>query len=139
METKLHKLQKKVQAISKDAENPFYKSKYFDINGLLKELKPLLNEIGITILQPFGIIEGKNTLRTVIKDSETGEIIEEGAILLPDNIDPQKMGSAITYFRRYSLQSMLLLEAEDNDGCIGQNKNDITQPYTNSTNNNSRL
>lgn len=116
MNTKLHQLQQKVGAISKDATNPFYKSKYFDINGLLKELKPLLNDIGLTIIQPFDVKDGKSILVTIIKDSETGDELGRSNILLPDNIDPQKMGSAITYYRRYSLQSMLLLEAEDDDG-----------------------
>jgi len=113
---KLHQLQEKVGAISKDALNPFFKSSYFDINSLLKELKPLLNEIGLTIIQPFGVIDGRSVLATLILDSETGEEICKGEMLLPDISEPQKMGSAITYFRRYSLQSMLLLEAEDDDG-----------------------
>ena len=112
---KLHQLQTKVGAISKDSQNPFYKSSYFDINQLLEVLKPLLNEIGLTIVQPLEIVDGKSVLVTRILDSETGDKIVEGAIILPDNIDPQKMGSAITYYRRYSLQSMLLLQAEDDD------------------------
>jgi len=52
----------------------------------------------------------------MIKDSETGDELGRSNIYLPDNVEPQKMGSAITYYRRYSLQSMLLLEAEDDDG-----------------------
>jgi hypothetical protein len=36
--------------------------------------------------------------------------------VLPENSDPQKMGSTITYFRRYALQSLFLLQAEDDDG-----------------------
>ena len=35
---------------------------------------------------------------------------------LPNLQDPQKLGSAITYFRRYTLQSLLGLQAEDDDG-----------------------
>ena len=36
---------------------------------------------------------------------------------LPDLTDPQKIGSAITYFRRYSLTSLLSLQCEvDDDG-----------------------
>ena len=37
-------------------------------------------------------------------------------INLPEISDPQKLGSAITYFRRYTLQSLLALQAEDDDG-----------------------
>ena len=42
--TKLFKLQNELGAISKDASNPFYKSKYFDINSLIGQLKPLLQK-----------------------------------------------------------------------------------------------
>ena len=35
---------------------------------------------------------------------------------LPDLQDPQKMGSAITYYRRYALQSLFLLQTQDDDG-----------------------
>lgn len=115
---KLLEFQKKVGAISKDETNPFFKSKYFDINGLIEAIKPVLNELGLVLAQPIGITEnGKNALSTILLDGEN--IILSSEILLPDNIDPQKMGSAITYYRRYAIQSMLLLQAEDDDGNMG--------------------
>jgi hypothetical protein len=116
MTTKLHQLQCKVGAIRKESKNPFYNSAFFDINQLIAVLKPLLEEIGLTITQPLQVLEGKNVLTTIVEDSEKGTQISISQIILPDNIDPQKMGSAITYYRRYSLQSLLLLEAEDDDG-----------------------
>lgn len=112
---KLLDFQKKVEAIKKDSQNPFFKSNYFDINSLLEEIKPLLNELGIVILQPLSHIGERTSLKTIIIDSEDGKTILESETLLPENIDPQKMGSSITYFRRYSLQSLLLLQAEDDD------------------------
>jgi len=114
---KLFNLQNKLKAVKKDAENPFFKSKYFDINGLLSALKPLLNEEGVIVIQPLAVSEsGINLLKTLVIDAETGKALVESAIALPSDVDPQKMGSAITYFRRYSLQSMFLLESEDDDG-----------------------
>lgn len=111
---KLLEFQKKVGAITKDETNPFFKSKYFDINGLIENIKPILNELGLVLVQPLRMsTEGKNVLTTFLMDGETNLL--ESAILLPDNIDPQKMGSAITYYRRYAIQSMLLLQAEDDD------------------------
>lgn len=116
-ENKLLSFQKQVKAISKDSTNPFFKSAYFDINTLLETIKPILNELGLVIIQPLCITtEGKNALRTMIIDSETEKTLVESYIILPDIQDPQKIGSAITYYRRYSLQSLLLLEAEDDDG-----------------------
>ena len=115
---KLLEFQKRVGSILKEATNPFYKSKYFDINGLIESIKPILNELNLTLTQPLKVEGEKNILHTFLKDGET--VIESSSIILPENIDPQKLGSAITYFRRYSIQSMLLLQAEDDDGSLGK-------------------
>tara|TARA_R110000823_G_scaffold54000_1_gene132662 strand:+ start:240 stop:767 length:528 start_codon:yes stop_codon:yes gene_type:complete len=108
--TKLYDLQNELGAISKDATNPFYKSKYFDINSLIGQLKPLLQKHNLVLLQPIT----DNQVRSVIHDLDGGSV--ESSIQLPDNLDAQKMGSAITYFRRYTLQSLLALQAIDDDG-----------------------
>ena len=47
-------------------------------------------------------------------DTESGESVTS-SIVLPQIDDPQKLGSAITYYRRYTLQSLLGLQAEDDD------------------------
>ena len=112
---KLLNVQKKVGAITKDSTNPFFKSQYFDINGLLTELKPILNEERLVVLQPLTELNGKLALETLVIDEESGDQIKSITVL-PENPDPQKMGSAITYFRRYALQSFFLLQAQDDDG-----------------------
>ena len=104
--------QKEVGAISKDSTNPFFKSKYFDINGLISAIKPLLEKNGLVLLQPLTNVDGKPALQTIISD-DNKKI--EGTIVLPELADPQKMGSVITYYRRYAIQSMLMLQAEDDD------------------------
>lgn len=121
---KLLEVQKKVGAIAKDSSNPFFKSKYFDINGLLEELKPVLNEVGLVVIQPLGMTaEYKPTLITKIADSESGEMMEIETAL-PEVADPQKFGAAVTYYRRYTLQSLFMLQAEDDDAnsVSGENK-----------------
>src|ERR1017187_7409040 len=117
--SKFLEFQKRVEPIIKDATNPFYKSKYADINSLLATIKPVLNELGIVIIQPLGVQDGKNILTTEVLDCEVDgayKLLAKSSIILPDISDPQKIGSAITYYRRYSLQALLLLEAEDDDG-----------------------
>lgn len=111
---KLLEFQKEVKAISKDSTNPFFKSAYFDINKLIEVIKPIINKLGVVIIQPIKVIEGKNCLTTKIIDGD--KVLAESSVIIPDIQDPQKIGSAITYLRRYSLQSLLLLEAEDDDG-----------------------
>ena len=113
---KLLNIQKEIKAIKKDSKNPFFNSMYFDINKLLEALKPLLNEEGLLVMQPLTVSEsGVNVLKTLVIDPESGDVLMKSAIALPSDVDPQKMGSAITYFRRYALQSLFLLEAEDDD------------------------
>lgn len=125
---KILKIQTEIGVLSKTETNPFFHSKYLDINGLLAQLVPLLEKHGLTVIQPLSNIDGKPALRTVVydktllkvdgKNTEYGDIsvIVNEAIPLPDLQDPQKMGSAITYYRRYALQSLFLLQAQDDDG-----------------------
>ena len=111
---KLLELQRAIQPIKKDSENPFYKSKYFDINSLIADIKPILNELELIIIQPLITLDdSKLAIETRIIDND--KILAQSVAVLPENNDPQKLGSIITYFRRYALQSLLLLEAEDDD------------------------
>lgn len=107
---KILEVKKEIGKISKDSTNPFFKSKYFDINGLLENCEPLLTKNGLVLLQP--IIEGKVVSKII--DSETAEEVYS-ELILPTILDPQKIGSAITYYRRYTLQSLLGVQAEDDD------------------------
>jgi len=126
---KLLEIQKEIGTIKKDSINPFFKSDYFDINKLVEVLKPILNKHKLVIIQPVEVIEGKNILKTILLDTESGEQIESSA-LLPIDIEPQKFGSACTYLRRYCLQSMLFLQAEDDDGSKSSPKNISTTKLT---------
>lgn len=121
---KILKIQSEIGVLSKTETNPFFKSKYLDINGILANLQPLLEKYNLTVSQPPSFIPtvGRPALRTIVFDNETSKEIINDLIPLPDLQDPQKMGSAITYYRRYSLQSLFLLQAEDDDGNKGSEK-----------------
>lgn len=112
---KILKIQSEIGVLNKTETNPFFKSKYFDINGLIAQLLPLLEKYKITVMQPLTTVDGKPAIKTIVCDSENHKEIIQGTITLPDLQDPQKMGSAITYYRRYALQSLFLLQAEDDD------------------------
>ena len=111
---KLLEVQKEIGAIIKDSKNPFYKSSYFDINALLDVVKPSLNKRDLLLLQPLSTITEYPVIITMLIDTETGEKLEF-PFLLPAGLTPQNMGSAITYYRRYCLQSLLGLQAQDDD------------------------
>ena len=109
--TALANVKKEVGVLSKTETNPFFKSKYFDINSLIQQVEPLLEKNGLVLLQP--ILNGVVT--SEIWHVETSQKVSS-EINLGTISDPQKLGSAITYYRRYTLQSLLGLQAEDEDG-----------------------
>ena len=108
---KLSKAKAKITPIVKNETNPFFKSKYCDINALLAEIEPILHAHNLLLLQPIE----NNTVSTKIYDIESGQVIES-SMTLPDLQDPQKMGSVVTYYRRYTCVSLLGLQAIDSDG-----------------------
>ena len=108
---KISNVQHLIGAIPKDSTNPHYKSSYFDINAIIGKLRNLLKIEGLVLTQP--ISDGK--LYSIITEIKTGKTIES-FLSLPELENPQKLGSCITYFRRFTLQSLLALEAEDDDG-----------------------
>ena len=110
--SKLLDFQRKVEAVKKTKKNPHFKNTYADINEILSEVKPLLSEFNLVLSQP--ISDGFQY--SIITDIESGEALTS-YIKLPDNLQPQQLGGAITYFRRYTLVTLLSLETEeDNDG-----------------------
>jgi len=107
---KLHAAKQKIGKVVKNANNPHFKKSYADINALVESVEPLLIEQGLLLLQPIedGVVS------TLIIDIETGQSVVS-SMRLPEIQDPQKIGSAVTYYRRYTLQSLLSLQAEDDD------------------------
>lgn len=100
-----------IGTLSKNASNPFFKSKYLDLGEILTNLEPLLAKHNLLLLQPISSV----CVSTEIYDTESGDKVTS-CIPLPQITDPQKIGSAITYYRRYSLQSLLALQTDDDDG-----------------------
>ena len=114
---KLLDFQKKVKAIKKDAVNPHFRSKYATLPVVLSEVKPILSELGLVILQPVN----ESRLFTKVIDTDTGEEISTD-FLLPSTLSPQQFGSAMTYYRRYLLASLLSLEIDDEEADDDGNK-----------------
>lgn len=111
----LLKAQKEIGAATKGKENPFYHSTYADLGAVMEACKDKLNENGISVLQPVGSDELGVYVETVLLH-ESGEFISDRMrIAAKQANDPQAQGSAITYARRYSLQSMVFIPAEDDD------------------------
>ena len=120
---KLYKVQKEVGSISKNKQNNFYKSKYFNIDELIEQLTPILQKHNLLLLQP--IQDDKQY--SIIYDIDDGDSVES-SLSLPIGLDAQKIGGAITYYRRYTLVALLGLQAEDDDGNTASGK---TMPKVN--------
>ncbi len=109
--TKLLDFQKLGISIKKDANNPHFRSKYADLSEVISKIRPALSQVGITLIQ----MPGEKGLTTALVDAESGTEIT-GFLPYLGAVDPQKLGSNLTYLRRYSLVTMLGLEDDDDDG-----------------------
>ena len=121
---KLFEVKKEIGKISKDSKNPFFKSSYLSLNGLLDAVEEVLTKHNLILLQP--IQDG--SVMTVIYDIDDTESNVFSAVPLPQLNDPQKLGSAITYYRRYTLQSLLGLQAEDDDANTASKATQTQEP-----------
>ena len=84
---------------------------------MLEVLAPELEKQNVTILQPLSTVEGRPAINTIVFDHDSEEVFES-AFVVTDLPDPQKMGSSITYSRRYALISLLSLQQLDDDANI---------------------
>lgn len=100
----------------KGKTNPHFKSKYADLSSVVDAVKPALAKHGLFFFQRFGERDNGVAVETVIVH-ESGEQLETGFVYVPaSKQDAQGYGSAITYARRYSLQTALGVPSEDDDG-----------------------
>jgi hypothetical protein len=127
----LVKFQSELKPAGKDSVNPFFKSNYLSLSGILDHVLPILTSNGLSIVQPMKILDGQTVLITKLIHI-SGEFIES-EMILPSHSDPQKYGSLITYYKRYQLQALLGISTseEDTDGqdlVQKQPNNELTKP-----------
>lgn len=103
--------------VKKNASNPHFKSKYADLGAVVEAVSPALELAKLTLLQGCAGNgdEGSVTVETMLLH-ESGEFVRARLTLRPSKADPQGAGSAITYARRYGLQSLCGVCPEDDDG-----------------------
>jgi hypothetical protein len=118
--TALCKAQSEMSGAKKKAANPFFKSKYANLEEIINCAKYALSDNGLSISQ-FPVVlhksDGESTAGvTTLLMHSSGQWIEDTLLLKCAKQDPQGMGSAITYARRYAYQSVLGIPSEDDDG-----------------------
>ena len=83
-----------------DGTNPHFKSRYATLPGVLNEIRPVLADHGLAVIQSTGA--GPSVTTTILHTS--GEWIESDALVMPPSKqDPQAVMAALTYARRGSL------------------------------------
>lgn len=111
----LVKVQAEIEHAHKNATNPHFRNRYADLTEVVDTVRPILNKHGIAYTQLLGYVEGVTTCETVLLH-ESGEWISGTAGARCQKDDPQGVGSATTYLRRYSLAAVCGIGQEDDDG-----------------------
>ena len=119
---KIHEAKKEIGVVKKNAKNPHFKNTYADLNALIEAVEPILLEKGLIMLQP--IKDGK--VFTQIIDIDTFDMVESSIDLSP-NLTAQALGSQVTYYRRYTLQSLMSLQSDDDDGQLASKPQPIAK------------
>lgn len=115
--------QKKMGSAIKTGTNPYFHSSYATLGDVMEACKDTLNENLITVLQP---VVGM-TVETVLLHNSGEWISSDTPIICKEANNPQSLGSAISYARRYGLQSMVFIPAEDDDAEKATNHNKQTK------------
>ena len=108
----LKEIKSVVKSVKTDSTNPHFKNKYASLNAILEDVEPIIEKHNFFIIY----VQNDYTLELRLIHFPTGETITTNAPLI-NAIDMQKLGSAITYARRYLLVALLNLRTEiDDDG-----------------------
>lgn len=106
--------QPKLRAAIKDSANPFFKSKYADLQNVWTACKEAIHGCGLSVVQMPTHIDGEPALETVLMHT-SGQWISGTYPLSPTKKDPQGVGAAITYARRYALAAVVGVVYDDDD------------------------
>jgi hypothetical protein len=105
-----------IEAATKSANNPHFKSKYADLGAVIEAVKPALIKHGLFFTQRSHPADHGVSVETVLHHA-CGEELSLGTLYVPANKqDAQGFGSALTYARRYGLMTAFGVPAEDDDG-----------------------
>lgn len=115
--TALAKAQAEMKSAGLNSENPYFKSKYADLEEIVTASRPALAKNGLSVIQQIlPNDDGQNILHTILAHN-SGEWIESRMRILPSKPDVQSLASYITYIRRYSYAAIVgvVVGGEDDD------------------------
>lgn len=110
-------VQSQLRPALKDSDNPFFKSKYADLNAVWDSSRELLAKNGLAVIQGNSVGLDNTVIVETILSHESGEWVQSELCLPLAKHDPQGVGSAITYGRRYGLAAIVGIVSDvDDDG-----------------------
>jgi len=109
----------------KDSNNPFFKSSYADLTSVIKVIKEPFAKYGLSFVQlPVTSAGGNGIGVSTMLMHKSGQWLQSEYLLPMDKVTPQGAGSAITYARRYALQSLAGIPSVDDDSELAMYRNE---------------
>ena len=126
----LLKAQKEMGVALKNAENPYYKSKYSNFKAVIDTVKEPLTNNGIAFLQAVNGGPENPCVETLLLHESGQYLCTKTPIFCLKPNDPQAFGKGITYSKRYALQAFLGLPTEDDDAEAAMGRKDKAKKET---------
>jgi hypothetical protein len=110
-----------ITAVAKDATNPHFKNKYASLDTILAHVRPILTKHGLALVQGMTTphADEHGVMRTFCVETmllhSSGEFMTNAAIMPVVKHDPQGVGGALTYGRRYGVSALLSIATEEDD------------------------
>ena len=124
----LAKAQGEIKNAAFNRINPHFKNRYADLASVFDALRGPFSKNGIAVTQTTEVREGMMLLVTTVAHASGQWFASEYPLPSPGAVRPQELGSALTYARRYSLQSIAGIAADDDDDAEAAEKTTKTLP-----------
>lgn len=124
--TALNKAQTIMGGAKKDKKNPFFNSRYADLSSVFDAVREPFASNGLSITQTMDVTENGLTVLKTRLMHVSGEFIDS-KMIVPIDPNPQKVGSTLTYFRRYQLMGIAGIAPEDDDGNAAAGKSNTVK------------
>ena len=113
--TALTKAQGTLEGARTDGVNPFFKAKYATLASVWDACRKPLTDNGLSVVQTCSVGESDGLILDTTLLHTSGQWISGELAIKPTKNDPQGIGSAITYARRYGLAAVIGICPEDDD------------------------
>lgn len=126
----LSEFRQNIKQPAKDGKNPYFKSAYVTLDGVIKAVDEAMSGTGLSFIQEVATVNGLPAVRTVLMH-EKGGVMMSGWLSLPlkQNATPQDVGSLITYAKRYQLAGFMGVASDVDDDSMQSSQYRPNQGY----------